>query len=358
MTRGIGWATLVLMVAMATGFAVGSPRAASDPISQDRAAVLHLKFRSSIAHEVACCGSAPVTSGRYALVQAVPNGCHELLPVGRCYPPRFLLLDDRAGTQSLIRAPSLCSAAAIGSPWVLFSCPDLELYDLKTGKWQHHLERCGCIPAQTTAFHLGARWMRLDVTGNQDCGDHVHYYCGPITHAFYNLQTRQVRAEPHTTGTQIVDLDSPSLTRSVCAPLHMPSDGSIALYGSLAVVSIDSNTLEYGTQQYKSFFLERCGSHLHMPIGQTFDHGASAAPTRLFANAHAVIWPLLDAGGSSWQARFAGILLPSLRRFTAAVPRSVHVGTQAVIALDDVRMYVTDASGRVWSAALPPPQGR
>jgi hypothetical protein len=187
------------------------------------------------------------------------------------------------------------------------------------------------------------------------CGDGEHNSCGPVIRSFYNIRTGQSRFEFHQKPSTIADLNSPKLFRSVCRPLQVPGTSpgpqspgvlppSLTFHGPFAIASAVEGSVG-------SVFLERCGSHLKIPIGISQPGGTVAS---VVANRHVVIWESLDLDGA-WHGQFAGLMLPSLRRFSATAPSNLlqHGGGAGPIALSAFRLYLTDADGRLWAARTP-----
>jgi hypothetical protein len=69
----------------------------------------------------------------------------------------------------------------------------------------------------------------------------------------------------------------------------------------------------------------------------------------LWANEHAVFWAVESSGG--WKGQLAGILLPSLRRFTATIPPRLR---SSFVLPGATHMYMPDANGQIWAAPFPP----
>jgi hypothetical protein len=142
----------------------------------------------------------------------------------------------------------------------------------------------------------------------------------------------------------------------VCSPLRLPANnigttdlavtpalefGSLTFYGSFA---ISNGTSGFGPGPY----LERCGTRLHESVsrGQTYlnTHPLCDAPNCApVANSRVVVW-------KTGPRRFDGLFLPSLRRFSFAVPAAI--GAASSIAMGYRDLYAVSA-GQVWSAAIP-----
>lgn len=92
-------------------------------------------------------------------------------------------------------------------------------------------------------------------------------------------------------------------------------------------------------------YLERCGSGLRMRIPLIAQFSVVAA------NLHAVVW---ESTNNTNPARFTGVLLPSLRRFSFRFPHRL-ADDQVAYGLGELRMYVRDDQGRVWVGRAPVP---
>jgi hypothetical protein len=143
---------------------------------------------------------------------------------------------------------------------------------------------------------IGQRWIEFQVARG--------YHAGPLTSVFQEIQTGQVSAEPAGLmpgGNQILDLNSPTLTQTLCNPLRVPSfPGTIIPDGRFAL-DVEVNSINFN----RSAYIERCGSSLHKLINSDFT-----------ANSHAVLWSLVDG-------EIDGLFLPILRPFKLDPPRQV-----------------------------------
>lgn len=260
---------------------------------------LHLHFQRVASGVGAHCGNGVLTSGPYVLASLAKPGT-------RACPSRFLLLDDSAGKQTVLRPGGYTTVQAFAAPWILFSH---NLYNIVTHKWRPlGCSSPKCAPDGTIGVVLGARWLEMIVQGHQSCGDGVHFECGPDTYVYYNLLTHQVRHGSPQTSTRVVDPDSPTLTRRVCAPLRVPASGSLTLEGKVALSSnADGRRI-----------LERCGSRLHMPVDVS-SSGVPAAAPALSSRAGAEL--TRRAVGC---ARSRGRVDPTDQRRLAAEPTALH----------------------------------
>jgi hypothetical protein len=334
----LSFVVVLASVAVAGSATAGNQAAAGAPV------VLNLKFRLVVGSTTGACDDWVFTSETYALF-ALPNPTH-------C-PSRFLLIDDRTGSRRVIRMRGFTIADAFAAPLILFQQNgNFVLYNIDTGSLRPAQCSRGCGPGPF-AYALGTRWVEFFVQQTGSCGDGVHNSCGPITHTFYNIQTGQSRFQASQSDTMVADLDSRSLFHRVCRPLQAAPTAptgptselaalppSLTFYGRFAI-AINAD---------RTAFLERCGSNLHMPIDQPTQSGPLGL---IMASRRAVVWQTVDQNGL-WHGQFAGVLLPSLRPFTAQLPASIP-NPGFLLSVRDARdLYVLDGTGRVWRAAFAP----
>lgn len=283
-----------------------------------------------------------------------------------------LLIDDRTGAARRVPNPGgTCTPMGIGGGELLFSCGTLlsadlttgqavvKLYSISRGTWRSlmgpglpcDVNDVRCI---VNAVRVGAHWIEYD---NTSCSVH----CGgpPDQYRYANLRTGELRTDP-TGGSTIANVDSPSLSQRVCAPVRVPTvpdayvndSGSQPLPGSLTVLG--GIVLSAGGAE--QFRLRRCESKQAIRIDATRDPtfqpptfvgkpGWCLAPfCGPAANQHTVIW---DASPTRLNGRF----LPSLKAFSIAVPDSA--GGLAEVLLTSRQLYVLDRNGHLWRGRAP-----
>jgi hypothetical protein len=261
-----------------------------------------------------------------------------------CGFSRSLLVDDRTEKRVSIKNSSSCGwleARALGAPSILFFCGHGErVYNIVTRKWRPvpcSNSRCaGPQGAEVVREAVGARWVEYDQQWPGPCTPDYHNTCGPIEPVFVNIRTGGVRRSWPKSPTTILDLDSPTLARRLCTPLRVPAPGSLTMEGQFAVITAGNGS-----------YLQRCGSHRHTVLSSP--GGASVSGGGLWANEHAVFWAVESSGG--WKGQLAGILLPSLRRFTATIPPRLR---SSFVLPGATHMYMPDANGQIWAAPFPP----
>ena len=185
---------------------------------------------------------------------------------------------------------------------------------------------------------IGEQWIEFDVS--------YGYHSGPIIPTYQRIKSGQITTEPPGVtpgGNQILDLDSPSLTRTLCDPLQMPVPAGRIVPDGRFAIDVESGAPDYAQQAY----LERCGSSLHEPIGTDV--------SGFTANPQAVLW---SAGGSPNEVD--GLLLPSRRPLKLRLPRQVASLCKqqgfvciAGLALTRRALYVSASNGQMWAAANP-----
>ena len=222
-----------------------------------------------------------------------------------------------------------------------------ELYSIPNGTWtplSPNLNqlfafnpdcKTGDPQCSTDYAAIGSQWFEFQIT----CG----YHCGPTTFGFQNIQSGEVDDQPpdwKPGGTEIPDLNSPTLTRTLCEPLRVPRGftdpnsgtmpGTIEFYGQFAVAQQwSAGNLNLYT------YLERCASRLRKSIDP---NGWPIA-----ANTRAVIWMT----GYSHPA-FDGLFLPTLRRFRLTRPPSASLA-----GLSAKHLYAVTPDGRLYATAAP-----
>lgn len=182
------------------------------------------------------------------------------------------LIDDQTGKRTSLPG---CTDPLVGGPWLSLDCANtgaggLPLYQLATGDWR--TVNLFCNSGQPAYIYtcrptgLGANWIA--VTYGPTCYEH---YC-PGTGAAQSIWTAQSTGLPPTPpgGGQVIDLNSPTLVRTVCRPLRVPAStepyesqqgpGSLTFYGPFAVTS---GNLPDGIPYA---YLARCRSRLHVPL--------------------------------------------------------------------------------------------
>lgn len=179
---------------------------------------------------------------------------------------------------------------------------------------------------------VGARWLRVDE--QWDC---MFHGCATATE-YVDILTGQLApanatASVRVGGDQTIDLDSPTLVRTLCSPLRQPA-GAVYPDGRFTITETFTMT------QALVVTVERCGSHHRLRFGPL---GSWAANSRV------IVWgPGLPRRG------FAGARLADGRRFVVPVPRAIRRLGSWSFYLTDRRLYVlaTD-TGQTWSAAAP-----
>jgi hypothetical protein len=273
--------------------------------------------------------------------------------------------DEQTGKRVVLTPPAGCyldnfNSAALGGSWVVATCNPpppgprylYELYSIPDGTWtpftpnvkQMFAFNADCKTGDPTCSAsytaIGAHWIEFQIS----CG----YHCGPTTFGFQNIKTGQVDDQPpdwKPGGTEIPDLNSPTLTRKLCKPLMVPrgfSDptagnmpGTIVLDGPFAVAqqwSTDNLSL--------STYLERCASGLRKSIDP------NGWP--IVANASAAIWMT-----GYRDPALHGLFLPTLHRFTFT-----RAPTTALAALSAKHLYAVTPNGGLYAASAPAPPKR
>jgi len=262
------------------------------------------------------------TNGSYTLLYGAPG------VVGT-------LIDERTGRRVRLLLPRICSKAnqslsQLGDSWLLEKCSHsrLDLYSLARRAWRPVRIASSCRHynggpgSGCTPFAVGTDWIEYDVSSD-GLGDRF---------LFQNIASGTVRRDP-TTARTIPDLNSPTLARRVCKPLRVPptkTQARLTVDGRFAVIASPADS-----------FLERCGTGLHLSL--------TGGLGRVAVSPAAIVWPTGPRG------RLRGISLPSLARFTVALPPAAF----DIIWVDlTARHIYLDAMTRqnvydVWSAPSP-----
>jgi hypothetical protein len=151
-------------------------------------------------------------------------------------------------------------------------------------------------------------------------------------------------------GTEIPDLNSEALTRTLCEPLRVPRGdpdsiyetgflpGDIQFSGQLAVAH-EVYQATTGTLDDR-LVLERCGTDLPQVLANS-EHD-------FLINAGSVIWPVLGSSGA-----FGGVFSPSGQRFEiTTLPAAL--GWQQFV-LTQRTLYARDGTGHLYAIAAPEP---
>lgn len=238
------------------------------------------------------------------------------------------LLDERSGRRTLVLVPGDCrhpvgSQEFIGDSWLVADCAQrtLGLYSLRAHRWRSLAVRglCRRQPRSCSATAIGSRWVEYD-RSTLRTGD---------TFLFQDIATGVVRRDP-TTSRVLPNLDSPTLARRVCAPVRVPSDGTLAFQGRVVLV----------THYQGNVYLQECGTRLHELAGSSVS-GAAIGPDAVIYNA-----------GPHGPLR--GVSLPGLQRFQVALPRGAYDVIGSDLSLGHIYVDADTRSGRydVWSAPV------
>jgi hypothetical protein len=316
--------TLVASLSVTATVGMAGLAQADGTARRDDPVAVHLRFRVAFSNCPGALNDLDFASDRFVVFS--------------CAFSRSLLVDDRTEKRVSIRNPSSCGwlePRALGGPSVLFFCGDGErVYNIATGMWRPvpcSRSRCAGPPgAEVVREAVGARWVEYDQQWPQPCTPDARHTCGPIDSVFVNIRTGRVAHGWPKSPTAILDLDSPTRARHLCPPLRVPPTGSLTMEDQFAVITTESGS-----------YLQRCGSHRHTVL-----------PYPGWANEHAVVWTVNPFNPSAtWNGQLAAILLPSLRRLTATIPRRLR---SSFILHGATHLYMPDSNGKIWVAPFPP----
>jgi hypothetical protein len=300
---------------------------------------------------------------RWRLVTAEPNFAtandRYVAIIKERYPtPSVLtLLDQQANERQQLTAPG-CSrplSPMFGGQWLFVTCSygAYELYNLTSQQWIPVALSSQCQGA-CNPVAVGRYWIKIDTDEGPGCGDHCsdHYF-------LQNIATGQFKPDPVTAGGRTFDdLDSPSGSASLCAPLRYPriynaagggwQPGRLSFAGRFVLA-----TGAIGLQLLPPFTLERCNSTINHSESES-----SQANSPALLSSRATAWTYRASQPPHVTFGLAGWLLPSLQRFTAALPAPLRGQNGAVIAaLSQRTVYVRTyyRYTQLWAASLPPP---
>jgi hypothetical protein len=273
---------LLVLVAMLLGLSSLTTNSLAASRSSGRAPVtLHLRFVRSPG-----VGAPVAVRGHYALFRTA-----------RTPGVGYLLFDDRTGRSR--RLFGGCGDPLLGPPWVLYDCgAGSALYDITTRKYRtlHCGLACDSV-GDTQADGIGSHW----IVYNENA--HCNHDCQPLVD-FVRVPSGTERGATLSRW-QYIDLNSLSLVRRICSPLRPTATGLWAFYGRVGLTSDASGLL-----------VQPCGSRRQTRVFPN-PTGRVVGP---FGTATAII--ACDEATN----RFAGLFLPSLRRFAFSLPASISAG--------------------------------
>lgn len=282
---------------------------------------LRLKFTKVVDYAAFHCGNNVQTSHDYTVI-AVVSG-----PSQSCSSSAgFLLVNDRTGAKRVLPLRGLADVIAYGFPWILFE-HNLrgQLYNIQTRKYTWFSRLGGNL---TIGYELGSDWLEYINESDQPCSD-GHIGCGPDTYGYYNLITHKTRGTATRTSSTVIDLDTPALTRRLCAPVQVPAGGEfIKTFGRYNVMYGPTGT-----------YLQKCGSSTQWPFG-----GGDFWSEKLVLS-QAAPTPYQQTG------EITGVRLPSMSQVNVTIPAMLGAGV-TLAELDDYRIYLENAEGTVWSATI------
>jgi hypothetical protein len=262
----------------------------------------------------------PQVSDHYAVFPLGPSGYYSIF-------------NDRTRKWSQFTLPDGCDlwspSGSFGVPWSLLDCGGVsKLYDVRTRQLRGFPCGTACeFLSEDETIAIGSHWVEMYY---QDCPG-SHQACSPSTSY---LRIPNGTTQSYTpSSTTFVNLNSPTLVHTLCFPLRRPAQGAIYVDGRFAVV-VDQTGV----------FLERCGSRLHKKLVSVVDDEPFVP--FIGSNANEVLACNQTTG------RYFGVFLPSLRRFTFALPKSFP---RCDTKLGARSLYPRDAqpSGYYWTAWIP-----
>jgi hypothetical protein len=280
---------------------------------------------------------------RYVFVSTAPANA----------PAQNLLIDRRTGRRHRLTLPAGCSptGAVFQGPWLVLCSGGYgaALYDLSSGRWSL-VQANDSIQGQCSAHDgytpvpecmfvaAGTRWVEFEIVRFCDgCADSL------ILQSLLDPQaTMSDPAVPG--GRRIADLNAPSGIQTLCRPLRVTQGGGFELRDPSAFAFYGGFAMVWGVGHAT---LERCGSHLRYPLPLIVRTGRSFSVGYWRAGRALVAWQVRSR-------RIGGLFLPSLRRFTIALPGGA---TARLAAISRRTVYVLDSGapgqpGDLWAAIL------
>lgn len=249
----------------------------------------------------------------------------------------YVLYDDRTGSHTRLHSPAgpACELwdDAFAAPWMLFSCaasPTLRLYDVATHVTKPLL--CGTVcdnVGDADPVLMGSDWVEIEE--DADCDPRT----SPCETSYVYVALPSGRLGQYApSASTLLDLDSPTLTQTLCAPWLEVAPLSLSIDRGVVVVQDGAGT-----------GVAACGSRTLTTLLRS--------PSRLVSTAHMIMagCALSDLHDTLAQReRYHGVFLPGLQPFTL----SLSSGSRGCNAsFDDGAVYVSEPDGRVSRAALP-----
>ena len=327
------------------------PRAPLKPL------LVHLNWRLSY---------PSLGSGGYLYASATTIGPdHRYVLLTQAHASDSIVIDAQTGSRTSVASirQKVCSApsspgqlapGSLGSSLLTLdqcgpAAGDVTAYSLSNGNWEslnsstYCQGNCGGTPVAGVA---GDYWLAWSWTQGY-CPEH----CGPPTPAVYqNIYTGQWRALPQDlSSTNLLDPDSPTLTRRACRPVQVSGGNFYDFYfhGSFAVDFAPTPTNRSPLNSY----LQRCGSSKRVLLKGYW--GA-------VGDSHLIISADYSARNPTTgvPSRLVGTFLPSLRQFRAQLPaplRQNGIGDQG-LAVSSTTIYAVSADQQeIWTAPRPKP---
>lgn len=222
------------------------------------------------------------------------------------------------------------------------------MYNLASRRWLRYTPSSQC-DGSCIASGVGSHWVKLGTS--HGCEQHCGWYI-----YLQSISTGKLIPDPVTPGgTTFDDLNAPSGAVSLCFPLRYPQNyypmgpGPLQFSGPFALASENRYSQSEGV--ITVYHLKRCGSHLSLTVPEVGTRRVSNPP---FLTSRAVIFELAKRGDS--HPRLAGRYLPSLRPFTAALPKAPGAYMELVAATQRMLYAQNQYHNQLWAARLATPE--
>lgn len=300
-----GYVWLCIMVFALCGAAPSSEAESKAPSGPVRS--VRLPFRSDG-------GQSALTAGRYVYLPS--DGTDG---VGR------LVNDETSETWAvppasgcpggLTGAANAGGVSVIGTGWLVGRCAQterFELYALPSGPWRALTPPPDCRDASAESncgpSAVGQRWIALT---------YVCYHCA--TRVSYENIATGVERTLTLSRRQAVDLSSPTLERTVCSPLKVPTHGTLTFDGQYAVADARQGA-----------FLERCDD-------ARLRERLARATEQLTFNSRALLWLSSE---NSTSAILRGMVLATRRVFEIRLPSAIAVPGVHTLSMTPRHIYI------------------
>ena len=314
-TRALGVGVVGLMLLLWTG----APASASSAARPVRHFSPHFT-RLATASEV-------IVAGDYRL----------LLSQRVARPEGWRVVDVTTGRAEVFDPPVAweCAFAGMGPTAILFNCltgPGSTIaYNLATGS----MSVFSTFSASLFSSTIGARWVAF-AYATDPTDEHT-----TTSYRFANLLTGQIVADPRRIrGSTYINLDSPQLAQTACAPITVPAEldadvayvpGDLEFFGRVGVRI-------YDVHDQQVIGIQHCGSR----------HIQHYSTPGLVSNKRLLLWMFHNGRG------LQGLTEPQGQQFAIPIPKTLTRQPIDSVTITDHTIYITTGVQEdIWTATLP-----